>query len=93
MRKVFCDICGKEIEKGKGEVCWPRGVITDLHDCPIDDTCLECSGVLYACLIMMKEVSWRPDFHEKLNSESIWESERANYTLAELEDKTKLKLF
>lgn len=93
MRKVFCDICGKEIEKGKVETCWPRGVVTELHDYPIDDICLECSGVLYACLIMMKETGWRPDFHEKLNSESIFESDCAGYTLSKLEDRTKLKLF
>jgi hypothetical protein len=43
-------------------------------------------------MVMMKETGWRPDFHEKLNSDSIWDQDTAGYTLSKLEDATDLKL-
>ena len=41
----------------------------------------------------MKETGWKPDFHEKLDSESIWESDKAGYVMSDLQKKTGLKLF
>lgn len=94
MKKSYCDICGKEIKELEPALLfWKKDMFCDLDDNWIEDICQECFWTLYYCVNMMKKTGWRPDFHEKLNSESIWESDIAGYTLSELKDKTGLKLY
>lgn len=94
MKKIYCDICGQEIKDHKKVVDFgSTDLFYDLDEHRIDDVCRECYSTIDYCINMMKRVDWRPDFHEKLNSESIWDSDRAGYTLSELEDKTGFKLF
>lgn len=94
MQKFYCDICGSEIDKKKSSVTyWDKFLFRDLNEHPIEDICPECFWTLFCCVNMMKETGWRPDFHEKLNSESIWDRDRAGYALSKLEGKTGLKLW
>lgn len=93
MKVIHCDICGKEIKKLPEAEIWNKNVFTDMDDDPIEDVCEECFKMIYCCVNMMKETGWRPDFHEKLNSESIWESDKAGYVMSDLQSKTGLKLF
>lgn len=94
MKKSYCDICGSEIKELEPALLfWKKDLFYDLHDNPIEDICPECFWMLCCCINMMKETKWRPDFHEKLNSDKIWDSDHAAYTLSKLEDKTGLKLF
>ena len=93
MKVVHCDICGKEIKKLPEVDIWNKDVFTDMYDNPIEDVCEECFKWIYCCVIMMKETKWKPDFHEVLESVSIWERDIAGYKLSDLEDKTGLKLF
>lgn len=93
MKKTFCDICGKEVkELDTVMYAWPKDVFYDLNDYPIEDICPECFKMLCCCAVMMKETGWKPDFHEKLNSDSIWDQDHAAYTLSKLQDATDLKL-
>lgn len=94
MKVIHCDICGKEIKSDKfvGDI-WNTNMFVDMDNDPIEDVCEECFKMIYCCVSMMKATGWRPDFHEKLNSESIWESDIAGYKLADLQEKTGLKLF
>lgn len=94
MKVIHCDICGKEVKSDSPIVdIWDKRVFIDTDDKYIEDVCEECFKMIYCCINMMKKTGWRPDFHEKLNSESIWESDMAAYALEKLEDKTGLKLF
>ena len=94
MKKIYCDICGKEIKELEPfMLSWKKDMFYDLNDYPIEDICPDCFWTLYCCLNMMKKTGWKPDFHEKLKSKSIYESDIAGYTLSELQDKTGLKLF
>ena len=94
MKKTYCDICGSEVKEIDTVVYpWSKEMFYDLNDYPIEDLCADCFKTLYCCAIMMKETGWRPDFHEKLNSDSLWDSDHAGYTLSKLQDKTGLKLF
>ncbi len=94
MKKSFCDVCGKEIEEIEPALLfWKKDVFVDLNDNWIEDICPDCFWTLYCCLNMMKETGWRPDFHEKLESESYWDRDIAGYTLSKLNDKTGLKLY
>lgn len=93
MRLIRCDICGKEIKKIPEIEIWNEDAFIDMDDNPIKDVCEECFKTIYCCVIMMKETGWKPDFHEKLNSESIWESDKAGYVMSDLEKRTGLKLF
>ena len=94
MKKMYCDICGKEIKSGVQFLDASNKLFfTDMDDEPIEDVCDECYWMIYCCINMMKETGWKPDFHEKLKSESIWESDKAGYVLSDLQNKTGLKLF
>ena len=94
MKVIHCDICGKEVKSHDPRVnFWKEDIFYDLDDNPIEDVCVECFKWIYCCINMMKKTGWRPDFHEKLNSKSIWESNIATYALEKLEGKTGLKLF
>lgn len=93
MKKILCDICGKEIKSDNPVVdIWNKNVFMDMFGDPIEDVCDECYKMIYCCINMMKEVGWKPDFHEKLKSESVFDSDKAGFILEELEDITKLKL-
>ena len=94
MKKIHCDICGKEVKSDSPIVdIWNKNVFIDTDDNPIEDVCEECFKMIYCCINMMKKTGWKPDFHEKLESDSVWERDMAAYALEKLEDKTKLKLF
>lgn len=93
MKIVRCDICGKEIKKLPVTEIWNKDVFTDMDDNPIEDVCEECFKMIYCCVNMMKETGWKPDFHEVLESGSIWNQEKAGYRLEDLQGKTGLKLF
>lgn len=94
MKVIHCDICGKEVKSDSPIVdIWDKRVFIDMNDDPIEDVCKECFKMIYCCINMMKETGWKPDFHEKLNSESIHESDKAGYVLSGLQKKTGLKLF
>lgn len=94
MKVIHCDICGKEIKSDSPMTrIWNRDVFIDMDDNPIEDVCEECFKMIFCCINMMKETGWKPDFHEKLKSESIWESDKAGYVMSDLQEKTGLKLF
>ena len=96
MKKVYCDICGKEINKGNE--AWVFGLNAKegnprvSFDETIEDICEHCATIMHCCVSMMKLTGWEPDFHEKLKSDSMWESDKAGYVLSDLEDETGLKL-
>ena len=93
MKRTFCDICGADVgDLDTVMYAWAKDVFYDLHDYPIEDICPECFKTLYCCIVMMKETGWKPDFHEKLNSDKIWDQEHAGYTLSKLQEATDLKL-
>ena len=94
MKVIHCDICGKEVKNNSPIVdIWDKHVFIDTDDNPIEDVCEECFKWIYCCINMMKKTGWRPDFHEKLESDSVCERDMAGYILEKLEDQTKLKLF
>lgn len=94
MKVTRCDVCGKETKESfRLFDMFGNPFFKDLDDNPIEDMCEECFKWIRCCVIMMKETGWKPDFHEKLKSESIWESDKAGYTLEDLQKKTGLKLF
>ena len=94
MKKIYCDICGKEIKNNNSITDFlNRNSFYRFDDEPIDDMCEECFKIIYCCIKMMKETGWKPDFHEVLESDSAWTREKADYKLSDLEDKTGLKLF
>ncbi len=92
MKKIYCDICGKEIKSHEPKVdFWKEDIFYNLDDNPIEDVCNECFGMIYCCINMMKETKWKPDFHEVLKSDNIWKRDAAGYKLCDLEDRTGLK--
>jgi hypothetical protein len=93
MKVIYCDICGKEIKKRTEVDILNNDMFIDRHDDLIEDVCEECFKWIYCCVIMMKETGWKPDFHEKLDSKDIWESDKAGYVMSDLQNKTGLKLF
>ena len=94
MKVIHCDICGKEIKSDSPLTkIWDSELFIDRDHEYIEDVCEDCFKMILCCINMMKETGWRPDFHEKLNSENIWESDKAGYVLSDLEEKFGLKLF
>lgn len=96
MKKVFCDICGKEIIKSNET--WTHELKANetnkrvSYDERIEDICESCATIIHCCVSMMKKCNWQPDFHEVLESDNIWESDKAGYVLSDLEEHTGLKL-
>lgn len=94
MKKTYCDICGNKIEEADLEpfmLFWKKDLFYDRNDHAIEDICPECFWTLWVCLNMMKETRWKPDFHEKLRSEKIWDRDIAGCILCELEKKCGLE--
>lgn len=92
MKVTHCDICGKEIKSNSPMIdIWDKRLFIDMDDNPIEDVCEECFKTIYCCINMMKETKWKPDFHEVLESDSVWTRDIAGYKLCDLEEKTKLK--
>lgn len=92
MRKIHCDICGKEIKNSSPIVdVWNKDTFIDMDDNFIEDVCEECFKIIYCCINMMKETGWKPDFHEVLESDNVWTRDIAGYKLSDLEDKTGLR--
>lgn len=92
MKKIHCDICGKEIKSDNPmNKIWNSELFIDTDDDYIEDVCEECFKVILCCINMMKETKWRPDFHEVLKSESLWDREVAEYKLYDLEKKFNVK--
>jgi hypothetical protein len=92
MKVIRCDICGREIKSDNPVTSiWNKNVFIDMDSNPIEDVCEECFKIIHCCINMMKETKWKSDFHEVLESGSIWDRERAGYKLSDLENATKLK--
>ena len=88
MKKIHCDICGKEIKSDSiMNKIWDSELIIDKDDGYIEDICEECFKTILCCINMMKYAKWRPDFHEVLESGDIWERDIAGYTLCDIEHK------
>lgn len=92
MKKIHCDICGKEIKSDNPiNKIWDSKLFIDKDKDYIEDVCEECFKTILCCINMMKETKWRPDFHEVLESDDVWERDKAGYVLSELEDKFNIK--
>ena len=92
MRKIHCDICGKEISSDDLITkLWDSQVFIDLDENHIEDVCAECFKIMHCCINMMKETGWRPDFHEVLKSDDVWKRDMAGYKLYDLEKQTGLE--
>lgn len=91
MRKIFCDICGKEIVKSnetwKHELKANENNKRVSYDRTLEDVCEYCATVVHCCMVMMKEYGWEPDFHEVLESDNLFKKESAEYRLSELKEK------
>ena len=90
MKKIFCDICGKEIVNSNET--WKQELVANENNKRVSynesliDVCESCATIIHCCTSMMKECGWKPDFHEVLESGSAFEREKAGYKLSELED-------
>lgn len=88
MKKIHCDICGKEIKSDNTiNKIWNSELFIDTDDDYIEDVCEECFKVILCCINMMKETKWRPDFHEVLKQDDIWKRDVAGYALYDIEKK------
>lgn len=88
MRKIHCDICGKEIKSDNPiNKIWDSELFIDTDDRYIEDICEECFKTVIGCINMMKYAKWRPDFHEVLKSDDIWKRDVAGYALCDIEKK------
>ena len=88
MKKIHCDICGKEINSDNPMVnIWDKNLFIDKDENFIEDMCEECFKITLCCINMMKYTKWKPDFHEVLKSGDIWKRDMAGYTLCDLENK------
>ena len=89
-RKIFCDICGKEIVK-INEI-WKYKLIANKNNERVSynetlgEVCESCATIIHCCVSMMKECKWEPDFHEVLDQDDAWESETATYKLEEFKN-------
>lgn len=90
MKKIFCDICGKEIIKSNetwtNELRANDGNKRVSYDEKIEDICESCATTIHCCIRMMKHCKWEPDFHEVLGSDDVFESDKAGYQLSELKE-------
>ncbi len=97
MKIIHCDICGKEVKSHDPIVdiadIWNKNLFMDINHRYIEDVCDECYKYIHCCINMMKETKWRPDFHEVLESDNLWDREVAGNKLYDLEKQTGLKLF
>lgn len=88
MKKIHCDICGKEIKSDSSiNKIWDSELFIDTDDEYIEDVCEECFKTILCCINMMKETKWKPDFHEVLKSDDIWKKDIAEYKLYDLKKK------
>lgn len=88
MKKIHCDICGKEIKSDSPiNKIWDSELFINTDDEYIEDVCEECFKVIISCINMMKYAKWRPDFHEVLKQDDIWKSDIAGYALCDIEKK------
>ena len=92
MRKVYCDICGKEIVDYNPVDFGSSDLFYDINGRPIVDVCRQCFSTLYCCINMMKETGWRPYFVDAVVNRDPEKHKKALNTLHELEDRTGLKL-
>ena len=90
MKKIFCDICGKEIipsnETWRQELIANEGNKRVSYNGTLADVCESCATTIHCCVSMMKECKWKPDFHEVLKSGDMWGREKAGYILSDLEE-------
>ena len=88
MRKIHCDICGKEIKSDSHmNKIWDSELFINTDDEYIEDVCEDCFKTMLGCINMMKYAKWRPDFHEVLKSDDAWKSDIADNALYEIEKK------
>ena len=88
MKKIHCDICGKEIKSDNPiNKIWDSELFVDTDNEYIEDVCEECFKIILCCINMMKYTKWKPDFHEVLKQDDIWKREMAGYKLCDLEKK------
>lgn len=92
MREIHCDICKKEIRSDSPvNKIWDSELFIDTDNNYIEDVCEECFKTIIGCINMMKYTKWKPDFHEVLKSDDIWERDVAGYALHDLEEKFNIK--
>ena len=91
MKAIYCDICGKKIDKYHTVDTWNKDMFADMSAYPIEDVCEECFKIIYCCVNMMKETKWKPNFHEVLKSENAFSRDVAGHILSNLEEKTGLE--
>ena len=88
MKKIHCDICGKEIKSDNPiNKIWDSELFIDKDEDYIEDVCEECFKIMLCCINMMKYAKWKPDFHEVLESGDVWKRDIAGYTLSDIEEK------
>lgn len=93
MKKIHCDICGKEIKSDSPmNKIWDSELFFDTDEEYIEDVCEECFKVMLCCINMMKKTKWRPDFHEVLEVDDIWKRDVAGYALSDIKDKFNVKI-
>ena len=93
MKKIHCDVCGKEIKSDDAIVkVWDDKLFVDRDYHYIEDVCEECFKTILCCINMMKETKWTPDFHEVLKVDDIWKSDVAAYALSDIKEKFSIKL-
>ena len=68
MKKVFCDICGKEIkpdnETWRQQLQANNGNPRISFNESLGEICEGCAKKINFCVSMMKMHYWEPDFHE-----------------------------
>lgn len=91
MKKIYCDICGKEMRRAFLPSEKFKDIFNISEEETIEDMCEECFMTIYCCVRMMKKTKWKPDFHEVTKSDNIWTRDLAGYELSDLRDKTGLQ--
>lgn len=93
MKVIHCDICGKEIKSDNLLTkIWDDELFINTDDEYIEDICDECFKTILCCINMMKYTKWKPDFHEVLETDSVWKNDVAGYALSDIKDKFNIKL-
>lgn len=89
MKKIICDICGKEIKDNENWiVVLNRNENNSINkpDFKAEDICKKCAKNIYNCLRMMTECNWKPDFHEATESGDFINDEQCYFKLEKINE-------
>lgn len=89
MKKIICDICGKEIKDNENWiVVLNRNENNSINkpDFKAEDICKKCAKNIYNCLRMMTECNWKPDFHEAIESGDFLNDEQCYLKLEKINE-------